>query len=99
MTAEYAMLPRATQIRTPRERAQLGGRTQEIQRLIGRSVRAMLDDFLFGEYTIRVDCDVVQADGGTHVVRTSEIGHVRVTGYESKGRINKRIRIAVEDGD
>jgi ribonuclease PH len=65
MTAEYAMLPRATQIRTPRERAQLGGRTQEIQRLIGRSVRAMLDDFLFGEYTIRVDCDVVQADGGT----------------------------------
>ena len=65
ITAEYAMLPRATHTRTPRERAQLGGRTQEIQRLIGRSVRAMLDDFAFGEYTVRVDCDVLQADGGT----------------------------------
>jgi len=65
LTAEYAMLPRATQTRTPRERAQLGGRTQEIQRLIGRSVRAMLDGYAFGEYTVRVDCDVIQADGGT----------------------------------
>jgi ribonuclease PH len=65
MTAEYAMLPRATHTRTPRERSQLGGRTQEIQRLIGRSLRAMLDDFRFGEYTVRVDCDVLQADGGT----------------------------------
>ena len=65
ITAEYAMLPRATHTRTPRERAQLGGRTQEIQRLIGRSVRAMLDDFAFGEHTVRIDCDVLQADGGT----------------------------------
>jgi ribonuclease PH len=65
ITAEYAMLPRATRTRTPRERAQLGGRTQEIQRLIGRSIRAMLDDFRFGEHTLRVDCDVLQADGGT----------------------------------
>ena len=65
ITTEYAMLPRATHTRTPRERAQLGGRTQEIQRLIGRSVRAMLDDFSFGEFTVRVDCDVLQADGGT----------------------------------
>lgn len=65
LTAEYAMLPRATTTRTPRERGQVGGRTQEIQRLIGRSLRAMLDDFRFGEYTIRVDCDVLQADGGT----------------------------------
>ncbi len=65
ITAEYAMLPRATRTRTQRERAQLGGRTQEIQRLIGRSVRAMLDDFRFGEYTVRVDCDVLLADGGT----------------------------------
>ena len=70
ITAEYAMLPRATHTRTPRERAQLGGRTQEIQRLIGRSVRAMLDDFSFGEFTVRVDCDVLQADGGT---RTASI--------------------------
>ena len=65
LTAEYAMLPRATQTRTPRERDKLGGRTQEIQRLIGRSVRAMLDDFRFGEFTVRIDCDVLQADGGT----------------------------------
>ncbi len=65
ITAEYAMLPRATKTRTPRERSQIGGRTQEIQRLIGRSVRAMLDDFAWGEYTLKVDCDVLQADGGT----------------------------------
>ena len=65
LTAEYAMLPRATRSRTPRERSQLGGRTQEIQRLIGRSARAMLDSFSFGEFTARLDCDVLQADGGT----------------------------------
>ena len=65
LTAEYAMLPRATRTRTARERAQLGGRTQEIQRLIGRSVRAMLGGFAFGEHTVRIDCDVLQADGGT----------------------------------
>jgi ribonuclease PH len=65
LTAEYAMLPRATRTRTSRERAQLGGRTQEIQRLIGRSVRAMLDDFKFGEFTLKLDCDVLVADGGT----------------------------------
>jgi ribonuclease PH len=70
ITAEYAMLPRATHTRSPRERAQLGGRTHEIQRLIGRSVRAMVDDFAFGEWTIKVDCDVLQADGGT---RTASI--------------------------
>ena len=65
LTAEYAMLPRATHTRTSRERGTVGGRTQEIQRLIGRSVRAMLDDFKWGEYTLKVDCDVLQADGGT----------------------------------
>ena len=70
LTAEYAMLPRATRTRTSRERTQLGGRTQEIQRLIGRSIRAMLDDFFFGEYTIKLDCDVLVADGGT---RTASI--------------------------
>ena len=65
LTAEYAMLPRATRTRTARERSQIGGRTQEIQRLIGRSVRAMLDDFRFGEFTVKLDCDVLVADGGT----------------------------------
>ena len=65
VTAEYAMLPRATTERTPRERQGPGGRTHEIQRLIGRSARAALTGFDFGEFTIRLDCDVLQADGGT----------------------------------
>jgi len=65
VTAEYAMLPRATNTRTARERTGPGGRTHEIQRLIGRSLRASLSGFDFGQHTIRVDCDVLQADGGT----------------------------------
>ena len=65
VTAEYAMLPRATTERTNRERRGPGGRTSEIQRLIGRSLRAALSSFEFGERTIRIDCDVLQADGGT----------------------------------
>ena len=65
MTAEYAMLPRSTTERTARERRGPGGRTAEIQRLIGRSLRAALRDFRFGERTLHVDCDVLQADGGT----------------------------------
>jgi ribonuclease PH len=64
-TAEYAMLPRATTERTSRERGQIGGRTQEIQRLIGRSLRSCVDLEALGEWTIRIDCDVLQADGGT----------------------------------
>ena len=82
VTAEYAMLPRATRTRTARERAQLGGRTEEIQRLIGRSVRAMVDDFRFGEFTIRVDCDVLQADGGT---RTAAITGACVAVHDAFG--------------
>jgi ribonuclease PH len=70
VTAEYAMLPRATVERTSRERNGPGGRTQEIQRLIGRSLRAAMSTMRFGEFTIRVDCDVLQADGGT---RTASI--------------------------
>ena len=65
VTAEYGMLPRSTRERTSRERSGAGGRTAEIQRLIGRSLRAALKGFDFGEYTIRIDCDVLQADGGT----------------------------------
>jgi ribonuclease PH len=65
VTAEYAMLPRATHTRSPRERSKVGGRTQEIQRLIGRSLRATMDLRLLGERTILVDCDVLVADGGT----------------------------------
>jgi ribonuclease PH len=65
VTAEYAMLPRATAERTARERNGPGGRTQEIQRLIGRSLRAAMKTMAFGEFTVRIDCDVLQADGGT----------------------------------
>ena len=72
VTAEYGMLPRATDRRTAREaaRGKQSGRTQEIQRLIGRSLRAVMDDAALGERTIIVDCDVIQADGGT---RTASI--------------------------
>src|SRR5262245_57974612 len=67
LTAEYAMLPRATQTRTAREIGRGGpsGRTHEIQRLIGRSLRAVADLKVLGERTITIDCDVLQADGGT----------------------------------
>ena len=67
VTAEYGMLPRATLTRTPREseRGKVGGRTHEIQRLIGRSLRSVVDMKLLGERTIILDCDVLQADGGT----------------------------------
>jgi ribonuclease PH len=67
VTAEYGMLPRATLTRTPREaeRGRIGGRTHEIQRLIGRSLRAVVDLRALGERTVVLDCDVLQADGGT----------------------------------
>jgi ribonuclease PH len=65
VTAEYAMLPRATNTRTQRETQRPSGRTQEIQRLIGRSLRAVVDTKLLGERQIYIDCDVIQADGGT----------------------------------
>lgn len=72
VTAEYGMLPRSTQARMSREAStgRVGGRTQEIQRLIGRSLRAVVDMELLGERTIWMDCDVIQADGGT---RTASI--------------------------
>jgi ribonuclease PH len=72
VTAEYSMLPRATAERTQREsaRGRIGGRTHEIQRLIGRSLRGVVDLTKLGERTVTVDCDVIQADGGT---RTASI--------------------------
>src|SRR5579862_4376955 len=72
VTAEYAMLPRATSRRTPREisKGRSSGRTHEIQRLIGRSLRAVTDTGALGERTVILDCDVLQADGGT---RTASI--------------------------
>ena len=73
ITAEYGMLPRATHSRSNREasRGKQGGRTLEIQRLIGRSLRAAVDLTLLGEYTIQLDCDVIQADGGTRTASIS----------------------------
>ena len=70
VTAEYGMLPRATHTRSGRERGRVGGRTQEIQRLIGRSLRSVVDLEALGVRTVIVDCDVLQADGGT---RTASI--------------------------
>mgnify|MGYP001618746394 CR=1 FL=1 len=70
LTAEYGMLPRSTQARMNRERERISGRTFEIQRLIGRSLRAIFDPKDIGERTIKIDCDVIQADGGT---RTTSI--------------------------
>jgi ribonuclease PH len=67
MTAEYALLPRSTHTRTPRETRGLKGRTQEIRRLIGRALRMALDLDQIGERTLLLDCDVLQADGGTRV--------------------------------
>jgi ribonuclease PH len=65
VTAEYGMLPRSTNTRSPRERTGPGGRSQEIQRLVGRSLRAVVEMRKLGERTCWVDCDVIQADGGT----------------------------------
>jgi ribonuclease PH len=65
VTAEYAMLPRSTNTRTPRENRGPSGRSQEIQRLVGRALRAVIDRSKLGERTVWVDCDVIQADGGT----------------------------------
>lgn len=71
VTAEYAMLPRSTQTRVPREVKKPSGRTQEIQRLVGRSLRAVVDLAKMKDICITVDCDVIQADGGTRVASIS----------------------------
>lgn len=82
LTAEYGMLPRSTHTRMDREAAKgkQSGRTQEIQRLIGRSLRAAFDLEAFGERTLHIDCDVIQADGGT---RTAAISGAMVAAYDA----------------
>ena len=82
LTAEYGMLPRSTHSRMDREaaRGKQSGRTQEIQRLIGRSLRAAFDLEAFGERTLNLDCDVIQADGGT---RTAAITGAMVAAYDA----------------
>ncbi len=88
VTAEYNMLPRATHTRTARERdSRVSGRTQEIQRLIGRSLRAVVDMMALGPRTITLDCDVLQADGGT---RTASITGAYVALYHACTRLMER---------
>jgi ribonuclease PH len=86
VTAEYGMLPRSTHSRNDREaaRGKQSGRTQEIQRLIGRSLRAVFDLKLLGERTIQLDCDVIQADGGT---RTAAITGAWVAAHDAVSRL------------
>lgn len=101
VTAEYGMLPRSTNERMPREvtRGSPGGRTMEIQRLIGRSLRAMIDMDCLGENTITVDCDVIQADGGTRTASVTgacvalfdAITHLKKTGQIKKDPIKTLI--------
>ena len=89
MTAEYGMLPRSTHTRMDREaaRGKQSGRTQEIQRLIGRSLRAAFDLSAFGERTLHLDCDVIQADGGT---RTASITGAMVAAYDAFSKLVER---------
>jgi len=87
LTAEYAMIPRANRQRTPRDVGKAAsGRTVEIQRLIGRSLRAVVDRTLLGERTIWIDCDVIQADGGS---RTASITGAYVALVECLGKLKK----------
>ena len=93
LTAEYGMLPRSTGTRTDREaaRGKQTGRTQEIQRLIGRSLRAIIDLSKIGERTIQIDCDVIQADGGT---RTASITGAYVAVADAVARLVYKKQIA-----
>ncbi|MEE2038275.1 ribonuclease PH [Nocardiopsis sp. CT-R113] len=92
VTAEYAMLPRATDTRGAREsvRGKIGGRTHEISRLIGRSLRAVVDFKAMGEHTITLDCDVLQADGGT---RTAAITGAYVAMADAMKYLRKRRKL------
>jgi len=92
VTAEYSMLPRATHDRVRRERKGLGGRTQEIQRLIGRSLRAVVDMQKLGERQIVVDCDVLVADGGTRTTSVSGAFvalEMAIKGLQDKGLLKE----------
>ncbi len=91
VTAEYAMLPRSSTQRISRERSKVGGRTQEIQRLIGRSLRSVVDMKALGERTVLIDCDVIQADGGT---RTASITGAYIALVDGLRRARKQGMIA-----
>jgi ribonuclease PH len=93
VTAEYGMLPRSTHTRTDREaaRGKQSGRTQEIQRLIGRSLRAVIDLAELGERTVKLDCDVIQADGGT---RTASVTGAFVALHDAVAKLRDRGALA-----
>jgi ribonuclease PH len=91
VTSEYGMLPRATNERTMRERGHVGGRTSEIQRLIGRSLRSVTDMGIFGEFTLTVDCDVIEADGGT---RAASITGGSVALWIALERMRRKLRLS-----
>lgn len=99
ITAEYALLPRSTQQRTRRETSGLGGRTQEIRRFIGRSLRAVADLTKLGEQTIILDCDVLQADGGTrtaaitggYVALALAVRHLEEQGQVAPGVLSSQV--------
>lgn len=112
VTAEYSMLPRSTQTRSHREatRGKVGGRTHEIQRLIGRSLRSVMDMEALGERTILIDCDVIQADGGTrtlsitgaymavHMAVKKLTGSGEVEGWPLKDSV-AAVSVGVTDGE
>ena len=98
VTAEYAMLPRSTVTRTPREseRGKIGGRTHEIQRLIGRSLRSVVDMQALGERTVILDCDVIQADGGTRTAAITGAAVALAIGAERAGEGGNAEAVAAE---
>ena len=98
VTAEYSMLPRSTVTRTPREseRGKIGGRTHEIQRLIGRSLRSVVDMKALGERTVILDCDVIQADGGTRTAAITGAAVALALALERAGRGGNAQSIAAQ---
>lgn len=97
VTAEYSMLPRSTNTRTPRDKGGGGGRAFEIQRLIGRSLRSVADLSAFGEKTIWIDCDVIQADGGTRTASITGAYVALVDAFQKMVRNGDVEKVPVKD--
>jgi ribonuclease PH len=97
VTAEYSMIPRSTNTRTPRERGGGNGRTFEIQRLIGRSLRSVTDLTAFGERTVWIDCDVIQADGGTRTASITGAYVALVDAFQKMAKHGVIAKVPVKD--
>jgi ribonuclease PH len=97
VTAEYSMLPRSTNTRTPRDKGGGGGRAFEIQRLVGRSLRSVTDLSAFGEKTIWIDCDVIQADGGTRTASITGAYVALVDAFQKMVRNGDIEKVPVKD--